>query len=413
MSPILQGDLRFFPAARLLPFLVDNEQSGTLVLSVGDRHARVVLHQGKIAWLEGEEQALGVDEALVGVLQWREGTFALEEDASLPSGRQSLDLDLEPLLEESHRRQRELRRILDLYPDDRVTFRVADPSDQISLKPAEFKLLLRLGVGDTLAELCRNLGRAPAEVYPLIHNLEANGLVAVQPVAGGEATTIARTSVPQGMAPSSPQPHSPASGEETFPQSAPPASGPQVAAPQPPARPEPPPSKREAPALPAPLSAMPEGTTRIPSLAIPRASLREPSLESQQKPAAPAEDTPRLPERPVSMKTLVGSLSAEAGSGAMHPLMSDEVIVGRDAGNGVSIQDGSVSTRHARITRTPEGFVLEDLKSRNGTFVNGEPVKEKRLLVDNDLIRFGRVVLTFNTAREIAPGERTIIEKIP
>jgi pSer/pThr/pTyr-binding forkhead associated (FHA) protein len=93
--------------------------------------------------------------------------------------------------------------------------------------------------------------------------------------------------------------------------------------------------------------------------------------------------------------------------------MSDEVIVGRDAGNGVSIQDGSVSTRHARITRTPEGFVLEDLKSRNGTFVNGEPVKEKRLLVDNDLIRFGRVVLTFNTAREIAPGERTIIEKIP
>jgi pSer/pThr/pTyr-binding forkhead associated (FHA) protein len=51
--------------------------------------------------------------------------------------------------------------------------------------------------------------------------------------------------------------------------------------------------------------------------------------------------------------------------------------------------------------------VLEDLQSRNGTFVNGEVVKEKRLLADGDLIRLGKVILTFNLAREGKAGEKT------
>ena len=44
--------------------------------------------------------------------------------------------------------------------------------------------------------------------------------------------------------------------------------------------------------------------------------------------------------------------------------------------------------------------MIEDLQSRNGTFVNGEQVKEKRLLADGDLIRLGKVIMTFNVARE-------------
>ena len=54
--------------------------------------------------------------------------------------------------------------------------------------------------------------------------------------------------------------------------------------------------------------------------------------------------------------------------------------------------------------------VLEDLQSRNGTFVNGEKVTDKRLLADGDLIRIGKVIMTFNIAREAKSGEVTLPE---
>ena len=75
--------------------------------------------------------------------------------------------------------------------------------------------------------------------------------------------------------------------------------------------------------------------------------------------------------------------------------------------SGIVISDGSVSSRHARIVRTPEGFVIEDLQSRNGTFVNGERIVERRALADNDVVRFGRVILTFNVASEMRVGDTT------
>jgi pSer/pThr/pTyr-binding forkhead associated (FHA) protein len=54
--------------------------------------------------------------------------------------------------------------------------------------------------------------------------------------------------------------------------------------------------------------------------------------------------------------------------------------------------------------------VLEDLQSRNGTFVNGEQVTDKRLLTDGDLIRLGKIIMTFNVAREGKLGEQTMPE---
>ena len=70
--------------------------------------------------------------------------------------------------------------------------------------------------------------------------------------------------------------------------------------------------------------------------------------------------------------------------------------------------DGSVSSKHARIVRTDDGFVIEDLQSRNGTFVNGERVTEgPRKLNDGDLVRLGKVIMTFNVARETKAGETT------
>ena len=51
------------------------------------------------------------------------------------------------------------------------------------------------------------------------------------------------------------------------------------------------------------------------------------------------------------------------------------VEIGRGQENGVVISDPRSSRRHCRVIRTPQGWVLEDLKSRNGTLLGGSPVE--------------------------------------
>ena len=109
-------------------------------------------------------------------------------------------------------------------------------------------------------------------------------------------------------------------------------------------------------------------------------------------------------------RTLVGSLTPDGTPDNVYPLLDSAYTLGRAPSNTISIPDGSVSSQHARIVRTPEGFVLEDLQSRNGTFVNGEQVTDKRLLADGDLIRLGKIIMTFNVAREGKAGEQTLPE---
>jgi DNA-binding Lrp family transcriptional regulator len=107
-------------------------------------------------------------------------------------------------------------------------------------------------------------------------------------------------------------------------------------------------------------------------------------------------------------RTLVGSLTPDDRPDSVYPLLDAECTIGRASENGIAVPDGSVSSKHARIVRTDDGFVIEDLQSRNGTFVNGERVLEgQRKLSDGDLIRVGKVIMTFNVARETKAGETT------
>src|SRR5262249_48796730 len=50
------------------------------------------------------------------------------------------------------------------------------------------------------------------------------------------------------------------------------------------------------------------------------------------------------------------------------PLIEQEYFIGRQHGNQIHISDPSISNVHARIFKGPEGYVLEDLNSRNGSF---------------------------------------------
>jgi pSer/pThr/pTyr-binding forkhead associated (FHA) protein len=55
-------------------------------------------------------------------------------------------------------------------------------------------------------------------------------------------------------------------------------------------------------------------------------------------------------------------------------LKADEYPFGRGPQNKVRLTDRNVSRRHARLVRLGTSFVLEDLESFNGTYVNGDPV---------------------------------------
>jgi pSer/pThr/pTyr-binding forkhead associated (FHA) protein len=65
--------------------------------------------------------------------------------------------------------------------------------------------------------------------------------------------------------------------------------------------------------------------------------------------------------------------------------------VGRDPNSTVCINDASVSRHHARITVNKEDATLEDLGSKNGTQIMGEPIDGVTVLKDGDEIEFGHV----------------------
>jgi signal transduction histidine kinase len=73
---------------------------------------------------------------------------------------------------------------------------------------------------------------------------------------------------------------------------------------------------------------------------------------------------------------------------------SGVVSIGREAGNAVQLDDHEISRRHAEIRRVGDAFVLGDLGSSNGSFVNEERI-ERTQLASGDRIRLGRTVLVF------------------
>jgi pSer/pThr/pTyr-binding forkhead associated (FHA) protein len=89
--------------------------------------------------------------------------------------------------------------------------------------------------------------------------------------------------------------------------------------------------------------------------------------------------------------------------GRRVPLQPGENILGRDVHDGISIDSSSVSRRHARISVTPANATIDDLGSKNGTYVRGERIATQVPLHDGDEVRVGSVLLQFRQP----PGRRS------
>jgi predicted component of type VI protein secretion system len=80
-------------------------------------------------------------------------------------------------------------------------------------------------------------------------------------------------------------------------------------------------------------------------------------------------------------------------AGKAYPLEGAELTVGRDPSNPVSINDGEISRRHAKLTWKGASYVLEDLGSTNGTFVNGTRLSAPLALKPGDAVSFGENIV--------------------
>ncbi len=109
--------------------------------------------------------------------------------------------------------------------------------------------------------------------------------------------------------------------------------------------------------------------------------------------------------------------------GKVFPLDKNEVFIGRDLANDISINDPEVSRRHARIFLQGANFILEDLGSTNGTMVNGQRLMGPYMLRPGELVVFGeQVSLLFEAAMPEADAtiaapnrmpEKPIVQPVP
>lgn len=82
--------------------------------------------------------------------------------------------------------------------------------------------------------------------------------------------------------------------------------------------------------------------------------------------------------------------------GKVFPLEKSELFVGRDLSNDVVINDPEISRRHARLYLQGNSYVLEDLGSTNGSYVNGQRIMGPSVLRPGDTLTFGeRMNLVF------------------
>ncbi len=107
--------------------------------------------------------------------------------------------------------------------------------------------------------------------------------------------------------------------------------------------------------------------------------------------------TPRDPEFAYSKAWLV--MKDGPASGQKFPIFWDETAIGREATNTIVVPDQAVSLTHAKIKRFKDTYMLFDLVSENGTYLNGKKLLRPKTLCDWDEIKIGRTVFIFRGSK--------------
>ena len=90
--------------------------------------------------------------------------------------------------------------------------------------------------------------------------------------------------------------------------------------------------------------------------------------------------------------------------GATFSLEGDQLMIGRDSASNIAINDAEVSRKHARLAFQGGKYVIEDLGSTNGTFVNGQRLSNAVVLKSGDVISLGEQIVLMYEALAMDPG---------
>lgn len=103
-------------------------------------------------------------------------------------------------------------------------------------------------------------------------------------------------------------------------------------------------------------------------------------------------------------------------TGQHFPLTKTHLTIGRVQGNDVVLDDSDISRHHASLDWDGQRFLLDDLKSTNGTFVNGVKITAPQFLENGDSIGLGGLTLSFQSSVAAAGaqgGEATRVRSAP
>jgi hypothetical protein len=397
MEKVLDGDLSRFEVPDLLTFLSSARRTGVLVLERKDQESKLFLRDGKpvfanstrddlrfggtllrlgrissealaraLAERDRTQRRLGqvlvasgqlseaelasllkvqVSDVIFDTFAWKEGAFAFWDRVPPPPNLVHLEMDFQSLLMEGVRRLDVRSRMGEVFPDqDMAVEAQVNPErvkQSVTLTPEEWKVFFLVDGRRSLREICSLADDAdPLGTLQILWNLVRARMLRVVP-----------------------------------PPPLPPPAHAQVA----PAEPG---GKRRK-----------SGEMRSSHSRVEFGSMaRAPKIEDDTREIV----TPAAVQYLGNAKTVTVSrlVLVEQGRETSFPLARETCTLGRHKNNDVVITDPKVSSFHARIDRTPEGFLLVDLKSRNGSFVNGHRV-ETALLRTGDELRLGAARLVY------------------
>ncbi len=397
MERILEGNLDRFEVPDLLTFLNMGRRTGVLVLERDSQESKLFLREGRPVFATSTRDSLRLGAVLVRMgkvpapamqkalerqsggfrlgqillaqrllteeelasylkvqtsevifdtFDWRAGLFNFYDKVPPPATAITLEMDLQNLIMEGVRRLDERGRLADVFPDLTMTVEaLVNPErvkQSVTLTQEEWQVFFLVDGRRSLNEICRLVGNPDelATLQILFHLLQAK-FVAVRPPLAEAGTGAAEAAAP-----------APVEGTSLL--------------------------KDNPPPLPVEVEFNQAFLAR---------KLDDDTKEVVNRKA--------VQYMGASNKVVVSRLTMmKDGHETSVPLTRDAHTLGRHRNNDIVISDPKVSSFHARIDKTLDGYQIVDLKSRNGTYVNGRRVETSRLKA-GDEIRVGTARLVY------------------
>lgn len=314
----------------------------------GGRIGQILISQGMLT--EGELASVlkvQVSEVIFDTFSWHQGLFAFWDRVQPPASAVTLEMELQNLLMEGVRRIDARSRLAEIFPDvNQAVEAVANPErvkHSVTLTPEEWKIFFLVDGRRSLSEVCHLAGNPDEQAtLQILYNLMVARFVTIVP-----ASPVPETIPPTPL-----------------------ASGP---------------DPNETHRLRALGGQVPVSVEFVPKV-------RGPAVAADTKEIV----TPQAVQYMANVQKLTVSrlILVTDGKETSFPLTGETHTLGRHRNNDITISDPKVSSFHARIDRSTDGFVLVDLQSRNGTFLNGKRI-ESGILKTGDEVRLGTARLLY------------------